>query len=176
MKEEGCFVLLRMLSSDRWDELEEDGSITNNVIQWRCPQCFGLYRLYSVIYFIVVFLSSFEKPHHSLRTFLPQSCVELGCSKHRRWTVRLRHLDYYCCFLTWKLSTSLHTNFFLLCSIPVLVHDCLTPFFLKFACLHARPHILIYAQQQPTQCQHNKLQISITAVIWRTKTRLSDAL
>lgn len=47
----------------------------------------------------------------------------LKCSKHH-WTVAIKHLDYYCCFLTWKPSRSPHTTF-----LSHLVH-------LKLPCLH----------------------------------------
>lgn len=134
MKEEVCFVLLHTLSSscplsDHWEcfsyELREDGNNHNHGMQCHRLCFFDLYRLYSVVYFIVVFLS-LQSPRDSLRTFLSHCkvwhfcydhiwnwcSVSLKCSKHYHWAVNYsKHLDYYCyCFLTWNPSESLHTT------------------------------------------------------------------
>lgn len=89
---------------------------------------FDLYRLYSVVYFIVVFFSLYsQSPRHSFRTFyltvkfdisatiMSETGVRWIWSAQSicRWTVNhSKHLDYYCCcFLTWNPSKSLHTTF-----------------------------------------------------------------
>lgn len=87
--------------------------------------------------------------------------VSLKCLKHHHRMVKLKHLDYYCCFLTWKLSESLHHISFCVgsqCSSTTRFNNFCFFFFLilhlKFACLHARTHsmLIVFNVKQSIQC------------------------
>lgn len=84
-----------------------------------------LYRLYTVVYFIVFFLLFLysQSPRHSsclnLTVKFCNHCVwkrcsvDSKCSKHCHWMVSCNnHLDYYCCFFTWKQSWHYISFFF----------------------------------------------------------------
>lgn len=142
---EGCSVLLlassSCLLSDHWEcfsyELWKDGNITIMLFSVTVFSFFDLYRLYSVVYFIFVFLSLIVKPSPQLKdilyrlTVLPRSCLKLvfGVSQVLKALITERsptaniltttaasRLETQVRVLTWHLFE------FVFSRVPVLVH------------------------------------------------------